>query len=196
MGREKQYNRSELLEKAVGIFRKNGYHATSTEELTGNLGINKKTMYAEFGSKLKLFEYTLDHYDKTFLTEILKPIEEQGAGANGIKKVFRAIAQYGQKELKGLGCLLCNTSAERGSLDSCIGPAIDRYYERINSGFQQALKNYAISNGEKSQIDIPRTAAFLTTALIGMATSVRAEAPASQLLRTCRFIDRYIDSLK
>jgi TetR/AcrR family transcriptional repressor of nem operon len=195
MGREKQYNRSELLEKAVGIFRKNGYHATSTEELTGELGINKKTMYAEFGSKLKLFENTLHHYDQTFLTEILRPIEEEGAGADGIKKVFHGIAQYGQKELKGLGCLLCNTSTERNSLDSCIGPAIDRYYERINKGFQHALKNWANANSKKSQIDVSRTAAFLTTSLIGMATSVRAEAPASQLKGTCRFIDVYIDSL-
>lgn len=196
MGKKKQYSRYELLEKAMGIFHKNGYHATSTEELTSNFGINKKTMYAEFGSKLQLFENTLDHYDKTFLTEFLKPIEEQGAGADGIKKIFRGIAQYGQKELKGLGCLLCNTSAERGSLDSCIGPAIDRYYERINKGFQHALKNYASSMKKANQIDVNSIAGFLTTTLIGMATSVRAEAPRQQLQATCRFIETYMDSLK
>lgn len=196
MSREKQYSREELLSQAIAIFRRNGYHATSTAELTRELGINKKTMYAEFGSKLQFFENTLVYYDRTFLTEMLRPIEEQGASAEGIKKVFQQIAEYGQKELKGLGCLLCNTSAERGSLHACIGPAIDHYYERINNGLKHALKNYVSSQKKAKQIDVNSIAGFLTTTLIGMATSARAEAPRQQLQATCRFIETYLDSLK
>jgi len=196
MGRKKQYDRDELLEKSVSIFRKNGYHATNTDELADEFGINKKSLYAEFGSKLNLFKNTLEYYEKTFLTQMLMPIEEKGAGAEGIKKVFNLIAEYGQKDLCGLGCLLCNTSAERGSLDLCIGPVIDNYYKRIHRGFQNTLKNFARSFDNENHIDVQSIAQFLTTALIGLATSVRAKAPPQQLRGTCKFIETYLDMLK
>ena len=195
MSREKQYKREELLDTAIGIFRRNGYHATSTAELTEELNINKKTMYAEFGSKLDLFEATLEHYNQTFLSLILAPIEKKNAGLEDIVSVFNSISEYGSRELYGLGCLLCNTCAERGSLDPCLGPAIDQYFQRIHSGFEQSLLNYKNSTKTKKLFDHKNTAAFLTTALIGLATSVRAKAPKEQLQATCTFVEDYLASV-
>ncbi len=194
MGRKKQYDSTQLLEKSISIFRKNGFHATTTDVLSNEFGINKKSLYAEFGSKLNLFQKTLEYYEKTFLTQMLLPIEEKAASADGIKKVFNLVADYGQKDLCGLGCLLCNTSVERGSLDPCIGPLIDNYYKRIHRGFQHALKNFARSMGKENQIDSQNIAQFLTTTLIGLVASVRAKAPPQQLRGTCKFIETYLDT--
>ena len=47
MSRKKEYQREELLNKSISIFRKNGFHATSTEDLSLEFGINKKSLYAE-----------------------------------------------------------------------------------------------------------------------------------------------------
>lgn len=195
MGRKKEYNREELLNKAISIFRKNGFHATSTEGLTNEFGINKKSLYAEFGSKLNLFQYSLEHYEKTFLALILSPIEKQNANLEGIKEVFRSMVKYGEKELRGLGCLLCNTSSERESLDPCIGPVIDRYYERIQRGFYQALVNSKITVKKPKGESLEKISSFLTTSMVGMATSVRAKAPVDQIRRTAQFIEEYLDSL-
>lgn len=195
MGRNKEYKREQLLASAIKIFRKNGFHATSTDFLADEFGINKKSLYAEFGSKLNLFTNTLEYYEQTFLSEMLKPIEEKDASTEGIKTLFNRMVEFGQKDLCGLGCLLCNTSAQRGSLDACIGPLIDNYYERIQSGFQYALKNFTKSKKSESRINIQIVSNFLTTTLIGMATSIRAEAPIQQLRGTCKFIESYIDSL-
>ncbi|MCB1142566.1 MAG: TetR/AcrR family transcriptional regulator [Leptospiraceae bacterium] len=195
MSREKKYDRNQLLEKAIVVFRENGYHATGTAQLTEELGINKKTMYAEFGSKLQLFEATLEHYNETFLSLILAPIEKKNAGLVDISLVFYSISEYGSRELYGLGCLMCNTSAERVSLDACLGPVIDQYFQRIRSGFEHALLNYKKSTNTKKQFNHQSTAAFLTTTLIGLATSVRARAPKEQLSATSQFIEDYLVSL-
>ena len=51
MGRAKQYDRTNLLDRAVELFRRHGFNGTSTAELVAELGVNRKSMYAEFGSK-------------------------------------------------------------------------------------------------------------------------------------------------
>ena len=63
MGMAKQYDRSELLDCAVELFRRQGFNGTSTADLVAELGINRKSMYAEFGSKQQLFEAVLAHYN-------------------------------------------------------------------------------------------------------------------------------------
>lgn len=56
MGRQKQYDRTELLDRAVELFRRQGFNGTTTAELVAELDVNRKSMYAEFGSKQELFE--------------------------------------------------------------------------------------------------------------------------------------------
>ena len=63
MSRPKQYDRTELLDRAVELFRRGGFNGTSTAALVDELGVNRKTMYAEFGSKQELFEAVLERYD-------------------------------------------------------------------------------------------------------------------------------------
>ena len=45
MSRSKQYTRTELLDKAVELFRRQGFNGTSTAELVAELGVNRKSMY-------------------------------------------------------------------------------------------------------------------------------------------------------
>ncbi|MCG9875378.1 MAG: TetR/AcrR family transcriptional regulator [Leptospiraceae bacterium] len=196
MGRKKEYIREELLEKSIQLFRKNGYHATGTDELASEFGINKKSLYAEFGSKLNLFQSCLEHYESTFLNLILSPVENQNANLERIKEVFQAIVRYGEKDLRGLGCLICNTSSDRGSLDPCIGPIVDRYFERIENGFYKALLNSKTSSKKIKSDNVKQISSFLTTTLVGIATSIRAEAPVSQIRKTYKFIEEYLKSLQ
>ena len=57
MPNPKKYNREDVLDRAIEVFRRLGYSATSTTELVDALGMNRKSLYAEFGSKQELFEF-------------------------------------------------------------------------------------------------------------------------------------------
>ena len=78
----KNYDRDELLDRAIELFRRQGYAATSTAELVEELGVNRKSMYAEFGSKQELFEAVLERYSKVHLSRVLASIEDPAAGAD------------------------------------------------------------------------------------------------------------------
>ena len=194
MSNPKQYNRSELLDRAVELFRRQGFNGTSNAELVAELGVNRKSMYSEFGSKQELFEATLEHYSHHHLSQVLAPLEAPNASINEIRKAFHGYAAAIEGQFRGLGCLMCNTAVERGALDPGSGRYVAAYLERITHAFRHAISN-AQKNGEiGKKVDLDEISGFLTTMLIGIAASVRAEAPPAQLWSAYKVVNRFLDT--
>jgi TetR/AcrR family transcriptional repressor of nem operon len=177
----------------VELFRRQGFNGTSTAELVAELGVNRKTMYAEFGSKQGLFEATLEHYDRNHLTRVIGPLEARDAGADTIREAFTGYAAASDGWARGKGCLMCNTAVERGGLDPGSGRFVDGYLDRLDKAFLNALGNAQRSGELSADADIGELAAFFTTALIGVAASIRAEAPPDQVHAACRIATRMLD---
>ncbi len=194
MGRPKQYDRTELLDRAVELFRRQGFNGTSTAELVEELGVNRKSMYAEFGSKQELFEATLEHYNDHHLTRVLSPIEASDAGIEAIQQAFTGYASASEGWFNGRGCLMCNTAVERGALDPASGRFAAAYLDRINEAFRNALGNARDSGDLGEAADVDELAGFLTSAFIGVAASIRAEAPPVQLYATARVVGSLLDA--
>ena len=193
MGRSKQYDRTELLDRAVELFRRQGFNGTSTAELVDTLGVNRKSMYAEFGSKQELFEAALEHYDRNHLTRVLAPIEATDAGVDAIRDAFAGYASASEGWFHGRGCLMCNTAVERAALDPASGEFAAAYLDRINRAFRHALENGQRAGDLDETANLDGLAAFLTTLLIGVAASIRAEAPPEQLHATSRAVSDILD---
>lgn len=194
MGRAKQYDRIELLDRAVELFRRQGYNGTSTAELVAELGVNRKSMYAEFGSKQELFEAALQRYSEEHLSRVLARIEAPDAGPDDILRAFEGYAAAGEGWFRGRGCLMCNTAVERGALDPGSGRYVAAYFERLTSAFRHALDNGRRSGEIDPAVDVDELASFFTTVLIGVAACIRAEAPSDQLHSTSRVIETLLDA--
>ena len=184
MGRAKQYERTDLLDRAIELFRLQGFNGTSTAELVDELGINRKSMYAEFGSKQGLFEAALERYDNEHLSRVLAPLEAPEAGVDAIRQAFAGYASASEGWFQGRGCLMANTAVERGALDEASGQYTAAYLARINAAFRNALGNARHSGDLGPKTDVDELAAFFTTALVGVAASIRAEASPAQLHAT------------
>ncbi len=193
MGRPKQYERTDLLDRAVELFRRQGFNGTSTAELVAELGVNRKSMYAEFGSKQELFEATLEHYQRKHLTNVLAPLEAPDAGVDAIRGAFTDYATASEGWFHGRGCLMCNTAVERGPLDPASGKYVTAYLARITRAFRNALENGKNQGDLDATADLDELAAFFTTALIGVAACIRAEAPPAQLHAASRVTTSVLD---
>ncbi|MEM9921565.1 MAG: helix-turn-helix domain-containing protein, partial [Bacteroidota bacterium] len=64
MPRSKNFDRQEVLQKAVELFWQKGFHATSMQDLVDHLEINRGSMYNTFGGKEQLFQEALALYKK------------------------------------------------------------------------------------------------------------------------------------
>ena len=116
MGRKKTYDRDVLIAKAMELFRDHGYAGTSTQMLVDALGVNRYSLYAEFGSKEALFDAAVTLYDTEVIGRSFGPLERPEAGISEIRALlefFGASASPG----RGRGCLLCNTAVEFGPED-------------------------------------------------------------------------------
>ncbi len=194
MGRPKQYDRTELLDRAVELFRRQGFNGTSTAELVAELGVNRKSMYAEFGSKQDLFEASLERYNHKHLSGVLGPLEAEDAGVEAIRQAFAGYASASEGWASGRGCLLCNTAVERGALDPASARFVAAYLDRINRAFLNALQNGRRDGDLDASADVDELAGFLTTSLMGVAASIRAEAPPEQLHATSRVVASVLDA--
>lgn len=194
MGERKQYERADLLDKAVELFRLRGFNGTSTAELVSELGVNRKSMYAEFGSKQGLFEAALERYSQQHLSGVLAPIEAPDAGVDAIREAFSGYASASEGWFHGRGCLMCNTAVERAALDPGSARYVAAYLERLTATFRHALRNGQRSGEIDESADLDELAAFFTTALIGVAACIRAEAPPEQVRAACKVATSLLDT--
>jgi TetR/AcrR family transcriptional regulator, transcriptional repressor for nem operon len=51
----RQFDRADVLDRAMVLFWKRGYEATSIRDLLTATGINRGSLYATFGDKKRLF---------------------------------------------------------------------------------------------------------------------------------------------
>src|ERR1700749_3660752 len=61
-GRPRAFDRDEALDRAMHLFWRRGYEATSVSDLTEAMGITPPSLYAAFGDKKRLFLETVDRY--------------------------------------------------------------------------------------------------------------------------------------
>ncbi len=107
----KQFERSEVLDRAMALFWQRGYEATSIRDLVAATGINRGSIYGTFGDKQGLFLAVLDHYAekiaKPMMTELSDP-DPHRAVERMLDSIIRRAGDPGFPR----GCLNTNTSLE------------------------------------------------------------------------------------
>lgn len=176
MGRRRGYVRQDLVSAALGVFHSRGYKGASTELLVQELGINRNSVYAEFGSKEGLFTAVVDHYQDTVISHIFGPLQGPTATLDEVERLFRVFSETAGGSI-GLGCLMCNTAVELGGAVPAFQSYVERYFERIHNAFRNALTG-AIRAGQLApDIDIVTQARFLASCYVGILVLTRSGAP-------------------
>jgi AcrR family transcriptional regulator len=176
MGRHKEYERADLIERATELFRDHGYAGASTAMLVANLQVNKNSLYSEFGSKQALFNACLEHYNDTNVAKNFGPLELPDANVEQIREVFEFFAGSASGPARGRGCLFCNTAVEYGPDDPSGRRFVQRYFTRIFNAFMNALENANSSGRLVRGIDAREEAQSFTASVLGMFVMIRAKA--------------------
>jgi AcrR family transcriptional regulator len=62
IGRPREYDPHTVLDTAMRLFWEHGYDGVSITDLTDATGINRRSLYAQFGCKEQLFREAVQHY--------------------------------------------------------------------------------------------------------------------------------------
>lgn len=133
MGRPRTYDRDEVLQKSIRLFWERGYEGTHLRDLLEATGINRFSLYKEFGGKEGLFEEALRAYIAN-LHELLGILRREPLGLANVRDLFKAVDEHPFLH----GCLVLNTIREK----HLVGPAAwDVTVEFVRSGEKDILRN-------------------------------------------------------
>lgn len=191
MARSKEFNEEETLDKAMEIFWKQGYEKTSIQDLVGQMGIHRRSLYDTFGDKHSLFVQTLERYESLIAAQIRKQITEEMTTVESIRKIFELAIYSDNASPKG--CLMVNTAVELSLLDNEVS-------QRIQSAFKQTenlIADLLIRGQARGEVarsfDIGELARYIHNALIGVRVLVKMTANPKEFEST---IDMTLSILK
>jgi len=176
MGRPREFDVAQALDRALQVFWRNGYEGASISDLTAAMGIKPPSLYAAFGNKEALFRKALDRYVEQ-RTRYWDEAFEVPTARGTVQHLLRESVTFLTDECNPHGCLLV-----RGALSCSAGAdAIQRELNARRASGEVRLRERlerARSDGELPPgLQPDDFARYVMTVLEGM--SVRATAGAS-----------------
>ncbi|APR82975.1 Transcriptional regulator, TetR family protein [Minicystis rosea] len=181
MARAKEFDREEALDRAMHVFWRKGYEATSLGDLLEAMGIARQSLYDTFGDKHALFLEALARYEQGRAGKLHGCLETAPSVRRAFREIFEAILDESDKE-KSRGCLGVTAAVELAPHDPEIARRIAARQRALEDLFFRALER-AREEGEIARAkDARALARFLLAALQGLRVSATAD-PKSPALR-------------
>jgi AcrR family transcriptional regulator len=173
MARPKEFNTDEALLRAVGLFCRQGYAATSTDELMQAMGVSRQSMYDTFGDKRALFLQALESYVTHSVQSLRIELEKPGAPLSTLTNALVAFAE--RKDMASAeGCMGLNATSEFGERDPDV-TRILRTAARSQRDVVLRLLTSARKRGELDpEVDIDSAADFFESTLAGIRMAAKA----------------------
>ncbi|NNE24711.1 MAG: TetR/AcrR family transcriptional regulator [Rhizobiales bacterium] len=177
----KKFDNDEVLERAMHAFWARGYEATSIEDLTGCMGINRGSIYATFKDKRNLFLLALEHYETHYRRAFLADLRREHSPRSAITTLFYDVVDTALSDKKRSGCLLVNTATEMSAHDERIAQAVAKGLSETEDFFHQLIE-LGKSDGEiPGHVDAGDAACSLLGLLTGLRVLARSR-PERQVL--------------
>ncbi|MTH98981.1 TetR/AcrR family transcriptional regulator [Roseibium sp. RKSG952] len=161
-GRPRSFDEATALTAALEVFWRQGYEATSLDDLTAAMGISRSSFYGAFGSKLAVLTAALKMYSDANLTrlqEIASTATDDPLGA-----MLNALTglEAGQK-----GCLLVNCITEMAPHQEEVAALGRRHLEEI----ERILAGTIDPKNPHAALDKARALSALTIGTLAMRKS-------------------------
>jgi len=172
-GRPKIFDEEEIINKAIDVFWKYGYEASSTEILLEAMGIGKSSFYLEFkGGKRELFERAMQQRSRNAVENLEKGFKEADNKIDHLKSLFYSIADTNLLRHKN-GCLLGNTIAELSNRESDLKDVAATLLLKLEQVFLKVIKESQANGTLKTKEKPEMLAKYLLSVWNGLNISVR-----------------------
>ena len=180
-GRPRSFDRDAALERAMQVFWRQGYEATSVSDLTRAMGINPPSLYAAFGDKEQLYLAALERYEQERRESVVRILEEAPSARQAIERLLEeAASEMASGECRG--CMLVLSTGQ------CADPRLQSALAERRAAPKRALKacfDRGLREGELARAtDTSALADFYTTVFQGMTIQARDGASRKSLLAT------------
>jgi len=173
MARPKEFDRDEVLEKAMAVFWASGYEATSLQDLGEAMGIGRQSLYDTFRDKHTLFLDALRNYQRRSEEPLGRTFGEAVSPLAAIREFFRGVADE-PLACKRRGCMMINATVELLPRDEEVGRIATASQRSLEELFRCTLER-ARRLGELSPDANPGSLArYLAASLLGLRVTAKS----------------------
>ncbi|WP_069162761.1 TetR/AcrR family transcriptional regulator [Nocardia altamirensis] len=185
MGRTKEFDPDVALRTAMELFWRQGYEATSMQDLVDHLRLGRGSIYGAFGGKRELYLKAVERYNEDARAGLLGQLSVPGSALDAVRAVVRWYAETALADDTRKGCLMTNTAVELPG-DEGAGRLVTSGLETMETVLTSALMRARAEGELAADRDPVALARFLVTLLQGI--RVVGKTPLRQ-----RFLDDAVD---
>ncbi|MFB7941179.1 TetR/AcrR family transcriptional regulator [Streptomyces sp. NPDC056049] len=181
MGRPKQFDPDVAVERAMSVFWRKGYAATTPQDLVDEIGIGKGSLYNTFGSKHALFERALARYRDSQAAWLEALLDHPGSAKDRLRGALEALIHLDLGDPDRRGCMAVNTAAELAGSDAGAADTVRKMFARTEGAFRATVEEGQRAGEIAGDRDAAATAAWLLATVIGMRVLAKTAEDATQL---------------
>jgi len=180
MARPKEFDRDKAVESALATFRKNGFGATTTEDLRLAMGIGRQSFYDTFKGKREIYLEALRKYNSDRVLGFFEIFRKSGSPLKALEGMLTSISIESPKD-RTLACLGVSSICEFGASDAEVSSINDATASSIKSVLGKLILEAKNKKEIRSSLDPKETALYLLSVFSGMRVSARAGASPEEL---------------
>jgi len=188
MGRPKSYDRTDVLDRATRLFWAKGYEGTHLAELVEATGLNRFSLYNEFGGKEGLYRAALEHY-VAGLGDLLAVLDREPRGLANVRAFHRAQLEHDFQD----GCFALNTIREKHVVPPGAWSTVEEFTRDVQGRLLANLRA-ATERGELPPGRDPEVLARVLAAFdMGLLSSRSLGTAPAEALRQVEEIERLFE---
>jgi TetR/AcrR family transcriptional repressor of nem operon len=172
---EKQFDRNEVLERAMSAFWMRGYSATSMQDLVEATGINRASLYASYRDKHSLFLEALRLYARSIHFQRLADFEQRYPPLEAIRQTLLAFTPRPAAPGGNRGCFLTNTALELSGHDPMARKVVAQAQQQTQAFFERMLRKAKRQGALAPGVKPAAAAEALLASLLGLAVLNRSQ---------------------
>ena len=182
MPRQRQFDEQDILHRSMMLFWEKGYAGSSMKNIEDRLQLSPPSIYNAFGSKLGLFEKTIQFYiDQVVRERIREHLQESTDPLTGLQGFYTSVIEGFDRNNPGPGCLLTNTTAEPEQISETVATHIRDALSYIRNALKTTLCRLQEDRRLNAALDPDATADNLLLSYQGLLLIVRLGYPTQQL---------------
>jgi AcrR family transcriptional regulator len=181
-GRPRAYQPEIALGKALDLFRKDGFAATSLDDLSEATGMNRPSLYGAFGDKRELYIKSYQRYRADARAAMVDIFREEMPIRRRLERIYAvALDIYLSGEAGPRGCFTVMTAASEAVADPEIRAMVLEGFSELDKAFARCFR-LAKEKGELLATADAAVLALLASATMHtMAIRARARVPRKEL---------------
>ena len=185
MGRSKEFDENDVLQKAMELFWHQGYEKTSINDLVEHMGIHRKSIYDTFGDKHSLYLKVIERYSAFSTTKFMEDKFRADTSYQAIQYIFDYIIEG--NEDRHYGCLFVNAATELGPWDQEVLKKTEDAFCQTENFIAEIIKQ-GQENGEFSKkYDSELLGEILHNSLLGLRVLVKTSESKEKMHKVSNF---------